>query len=337
MAARSRGFAGAENLGYLLRRLGQAVIVIAIVYVFTFLVLTVLPGDPISNALNNPENNYSEADKEQIIAYYGLDEPVLVQLFVSVGHFLSGDLGISYQTKLSVASTLSQALPSTLVLAASALMVAIVLAVLIALAVHFLPRRIGNVIRVFPTLFLSVPNFLIGLVVIQLFAFALHAFLIIEPETPAGTLFAAITLGIPVSAQIAQVLVTSLDETRGQNFVDVAKARGLTRGRIFVSHLVKPSALPALTVSALAVGELLGGSVITENVFGRRGVGTVVQQAIVSQDIPVLQATVVLSAAVVVLVNLVTDLAYPLLDPRIDRAGRPSRTTRSPRPQEVPA
>ncbi|MBK0332533.1 ABC transporter permease [Brachybacterium halotolerans subsp. kimchii] len=301
-----------------LKRVGQAVLVIALAYVLVFLVLAAIPGDPVSAQLENPQAGYSEAEKAQIRSFYGLDKPVLVQLLISIGNALRGDLGISLSTSAPVSSTIGEAIPSTLALAATALVFALLIALILGFASQSLGEgRLGGLVRSLPTVFLSTPNFLIGLVLIQVFAVQLGAFSIIDPETAGSTAFAALTLAIPVSAQIAQVFITALDTTTALDHTEVALSRGLAPVRVFARHLLRPSLLPTVTVCGLVVGELLGGSLITETIFGRAGIGTVVQKAVTSQDVPVLQAAVVLSAAVFVGVNLVIDLVLPLLDPRL--------------------
>ena len=223
------------------------------------------------------------------------------------------------------------ALGSTLNSAFAALLVAVVLAVGIAYGTQFLPARYGQgLLRSLPSLFLSVPNFVIGLLLIHMFAFGLGLFSMIDTETPWGTFFAAVALGIPVSAQLAEVLIANLDHESGQEYIAVARSRGLRQSELFLRHLVKPSSLPAVTVLALMVGELLGGALITESIFGRVGIGTLVEGAVSSQDLPVLQAVVSLAALVFVVVNLLADLAYPLLDPRVSLGGEPRASALSP-------
>ena len=303
---------------FALSRTAQAIVVVLLAYVFTFFVISVLPGDPVSSTLKNPDNGFTQEDIDRIIAYYGLDEPLLTQLWTSLTRFLTGDFGISLRSNLPVGQLIAEALPSTLILASTALVVAIILAALIAWGTQVLPAKYGQgLLRALPSLFLSVPNFVIGLLLIQVFAFGLGLFRIIDAESPWSTFFAAIALGIPVSAQLAEVLIANLDHESRQEYVAVARSQGLRRTRLFARHLVKPSALPTITVLALIVGELLGGSLITETIFGRTGIGTLVQRAVASQDLPVLQAVVSLAAVVFVVVNLIADLAYPLLDPRV--------------------
>ncbi|WP_341487430.1 ABC transporter permease [Pararhizobium sp. A13] len=308
------------------KRLLQAVVVILLSYVFTFVVVSILPGDPITNVLNNPQNGFTPDEIKEIIAAQGLDNPIPVQLWNAFSGFVSGDLGLSMRTNRPVATLIAEVLPSTLVLASAGLAVALFLAAIIAYGTQFLPRRFGQgLLRGFPSLFLSVPNFVIGLVLIHLFGFQLGIFRVIEPDSFWATLFAAIALGIPISAQIAEVLIANLDHESGQDYAAVARGRGLGQMRLFVMHLLKPSSLPVITVVALTIGELLGGSLITETVFGRNGLGSLVQRSVSTQDLPVLQAVVSLAAVVFVVVNLIADLTYPLLDPRVKLLGTQQR------------
>jgi peptide/nickel transport system permease protein len=306
-----------EYKRFALTRAAQAILVVLLAYILTFLVITVLPGDAITNSLRDPEHGLSEEDIRRIVAFYGLDQPVIIQLALSLGRFLTGDLGFSLQSNLPVTQLVGDALPSTLTLAASAQLIAILFATAIAYGAQYLPGKWGAIVRSVPSFFLSVPNFVIGLLLIELFAFRLHSFTTTDPNSPVATLFAAVTLAIPVSAPLAEVLIASLDHESRQEYAVVARSRGLTEAKLFAKHLVKPSALPSVAMVALIVGELLGGSVITETIFGRDGIGTVVQKAVTGEDQPVLQAVVSLSAVIFVAVNLVADLASPLLDRRV--------------------
>ncbi|NAZ86482.1 ABC transporter permease [Kineococcus indalonis] len=304
-------------LGFAARRVGQALVVVLLAYVVTFVVISVLPGDPVTNTLRNPENGFTEADVARIVAYYGLDQPVLVQLWESLSRFATGDLGVSLRSNLPVSQTIGDVLGSTAVLAAAALAVAVALAVLIAFGTQYLPVRAQGVLRALPSLFLSVPNFVIGLVLIHVFALQLGLFRVIYPDSAWATSFAALALGIPVSAQLAEVLTAGLDHESRQEYASVARSRGLGRTRLLLRHLLRPSSLPVVTVLALTVGELLGGALITETIFGRTGIGSLVESSVTTQDLPVLQAVVSLAAVVFVVVNLVADLVHPLLDPRV--------------------
>ncbi|MDH7809375.1 MULTISPECIES: ABC transporter permease [unclassified Rhizobium] len=309
-------------LTYAAKRLGQAVVVILLAYVFTFVVVSILPGDPITSVLRNPQNGFTEQEIAEIIAAQGLDRPVLVQLWSSLSGFLTGDLGMSMRSNRPVATLIAEVLPSTLILASTGLAVALILAMAVAYGTQVVPKRYGQgLLRAFPSLFLSTPNFVIGLILIHLFGFQLRLFRVIEPDSFWATAFAAITIGIPFSAQIAEVLIANLDREAEQEYAAVARSRGIGQARLFAQHLLKPASLPVVTVIAITVGELLGNSLITESVFGRTGLGSLVQRSVTTQDLPVLQAIVSLGAVVFVLVNLIADLLYPLLDPRVQILG----------------
>jgi peptide/nickel transport system permease protein len=296
---------------YALRRMIQAIVVVLLAYVFTFVVISVLPGDPVTNTLRNPENGFTEEEIQRVVAYYGLDRPVHVQLWEALTRFVTGELGVSLRSGLPVDRMIGEVLPSTLLLASLALVVALVLALVIGFGTQHLPPRYGQgLLRALPSFFLSVPNFVIGL------------FRVIDSESPLATFFAAVALGVPVSAQVADVLIANLDHEAGQEYASVARSRGLSRSRLFFRHLLKPSSLPVVTIIALTVGELLGGALITEAIFGRTGVGSLVERSVTTQDLPVLQAVVALAAVVFVVVNLVADLVYPLLDPRVRLGGQ---------------
>lgn len=314
-------------LTYAAKRLGQAVVVILLAYVFTFVVVSILPGDPITSVLRNPQNGFTEEEIAEIIAAQGLDKPIVVQLWNSLSGFLTGDLGVSMRSGRPVSTLIAEVLPSTLILASTGLAVAIILAMAVAYGTQVVPKRYGQgLLRGFPSLFLSVPNFVIGLVLIHVFGFQIGLFRVINPDSFWATLFAAIALGIPVSAQIAEVLIANLDREAEQEYAAVARSRGIGRARLFATHLLKPASLPVVTVVALTIGELLGGSLITETVFGRTGIGSLVQRSVSTQDLPVLQAVVSLGAVVFVIVNLIADLLYPLLDPRVKILGGRKRT-----------
>ena len=313
-------------LSYAAKRLVQVVVVILLAYLLTFIVVSILPGDPVTSVLRDPQNGFTEDQIRAIIAAQGLDRPLVVQFWASLSHFLIGDLGLSMLSTRPVTALIAEVLPSTLILAFTGFVVALLLAITIAYGTRFLPRRFGQgVLRGFPALFLSVPNFVIGLVLIHAFGFRLGLFRVLEPDSLWATFFAALALGIPISARIAEVLIANLDHEYGQDYIAVARSRGLGPVRLFAMHLLKPSSLPVVTVIALTVGELLGGSLITETVFGRTGIGSLVQRSAATHDLPVLQAVVSLSAVVFVVVNLAADLIYPLLDPRMKLVGGPKR------------
>jgi peptide/nickel transport system permease protein len=314
------GLPASLDVSYVASRIGQAVLAVAGVYVLVFVIVTALPGDPVSARLRNPEFAYTEAEIQELLAYYRLDRSVFEQLGVSLARFVHGDLGLSISSNRPVSAVLWDGIPSTLQLAGAAFFFAVLIAFLVALGAFHLPRNAGGgVLRSFPSLFLSLPNFLIGLVIIEVFAFQLGTFAISDFRSVNALVYPAVTLAIPASAPIAQVFITALDGARAEQFVTVAIAKGLGPRQVFGWHLLPNAALPTLTMAAIIVGDLLGGSIITESIFGRTGIGTVIELAVIDQDVPVLQAAVTLAAVLFLLINLVVDLVYPVLDPRLRR------------------
>jgi peptide/nickel transport system permease protein len=317
---------GRPYFAYALQRLAQAVVVILLAYVLSFILITILPGNPIANTLNNPQSGLSPADVKRLEAYYGVSKPVLVQLWLSLSRFVRGQLGVSLANHQPVSQLIGGALPYTVKLAGAALLLSLILAAGIAYGSQYLPARWARgVLRSGPSLFLSVPNFIIGLLLIHEFSFQLHTFDVLDPDNLVGTIFAGLALAIPICAPLTEVLIANLDHESGQEYVLVARSRGLTQARLFARHLVKPSMLPAVTMAALIAGELMGGAIITEEVFGRNGIGSVMYQAVSQQDTPVLQGIVALAAVVFVVVNLIADLVAPLLDPRVRLGGSGAR------------
>jgi peptide/nickel transport system permease protein len=303
---------------YVLSRIGQAIAAILGVYVLVFVIVTVLPGDPVSSHLRNPEFNYTEEEIQQLLAYYQLDRSLWEQLTMALGRLAHGDFGLSLSSNRPVTSVLWEGIPSTLQLAGTAFVIATVLAFGIALAATHLPSRWGGgLFRAFPSLFLSMPNFFIGLIVIDVFSFQLGFFLINDYTSLNALIYPAVTLAIPASAPIAQVFITALDTARAEQYTTVAISKGIGRVTLFSRHLLPNAALPTLTITAIIVGDLLGGSIITESIFGRNGVGSIIEIAATEQDVPVLQAAVTLAAVLFLTINLIVDLVYPVLDPRL--------------------
>jgi peptide/nickel transport system permease protein len=307
---------------YALRRVIQAIFVIILAYVIAFLVISVLGSNPIQTTLSSPQAGLDPASIKKLEAYYGVNGSVLHQLWLGLSRFLHGQLGTSLQYHLPVSKLILTALPYTLKLAGMALLISLLFAALLAYGTERFPLAAGRgFIRAIPSFFLSVPNFVIALLLIEIFSFHFHTFDVLNPDNLVGTICAAFALAIPISAPLSEVLIANLDNETAQEYVLVARSRGLTEAKIFLRHLVKPSMVPAITMFAIIIGELMGGALIIEEVFGRTGVGTVMYQAVTSGDAPVLQAVVALAAAVFVVANLIADLIAPLLDPRIELVG----------------
>ncbi|WP_432541424.1 ABC transporter permease [Kineococcus sp. SYSU DK002] len=303
---------------YVLRRAGQAVVVLVLAYALTYVLLAALPGDAVLARFGSPELGLSPEQLAEIRAAYGADRPLPVRFAESAWAFLGGDLGYSVQSGAAVSTLVAAALPPTLVLAALGLAVAVVLAVVIAVtATHGRVRWLRRAFRNLPPLFVSLPVFWIGILLIQVLSFRLGLVPVIGAGPVEALVLPVLTIAVPIAAPLAQVLMRSIDDVVRMPFVPVVRARGAGTGWLLWHDVSRNAVLPALTMAGLLFGELVGGAVVTEAVFGRAGIGQLTAQAVANRDTPVLLAVVVLSTVAYVVVNLVVDLLYPVLDARL--------------------
>ncbi|MFD3586093.1 ABC transporter permease [Streptomyces sp. NPDC058683] len=305
---------------YVIKRLAQAVGVLWAAYTVSFLVLDFLPGDPVS-AMAGAGMDSGQVDPAQLAELrheYGFDKPVLVQYAEYLGRAVRGDFGDAVSTGRPVTSTLADALPQTLQLTGAALLLAVVLGGGLAVVATYTSRRwLRQLLLSLPPLGVSVPTFWVGLLLVEAFSFKLHWFPAFGNDGLKGLVLPALTLAIPTGAQVAQVLAKSLLTALDQAYVETARAKGAGRWRVHLRHALRNASLPALTVVGLLVGQLIAGSVVVETVFSRDGLGRVTAAAVTTQDIPLVQGVVVFGALIFVATNLLVDLVYPLLDPRI--------------------
>jgi peptide/nickel transport system permease protein len=322
---------------YLGIRLLQAVGVLWAAYTVAFLVLYALPGDPVSLLAGADANDISPEQLDALRAQYGLDRPLVVQYLDQLAAALHGDLGRSLVSGRPVTEVIGEAIPPTAAIASAALVLAVGFGAGLAILANYTRRGwLANVLLGLPPLGVAIPAFWFGLMLIQWFSFTLPIFPAVGDRGPASIVLPAIALALPTGAMIAQLLSKSLATTLSEPYVDTAWAKGADRARVHLGHALKNAALPALTITGLIVGQLLSGTVVTETVFSRPGLGRVTAGAVQQQDVPVVQGIVLFAAAAFVIANLLVDLVYPLLDPRILGAGGRARS-RTARPALTPA
>ena len=302
---------------YLASRIGQALLVLWAAFTASFVLLQFLPGDAVLIKFLNPELGLSPEQLAEIRLAYGADTPLWQQYGHTLLSFLKGDFGYSMQAGVPVSQSLATSLPPTLQLALSGFVAALILAV----ALAFLSNQVGfgwlrSALQTLPSLFVSVPVFWLGIMLIQVFSFRLGWIPVINPGRWEGMVLPTLTLAVPISAPLAQILIRNIDAVLAQPFVAVARAKGASRRGVLWRHVARNAVLPTLTIAGILFGELLAGAVVTEAVFGINGLGSLTQQAVGNQDTAVLQAIVVISATSFVLINLIVDLLYPVLDPR---------------------
>lgn len=311
---------GQYPLHQVLSRVGQTVAAIVVVYTLVFVVVSALPGNPIENRVSNPDNGYSPAIAAQLEAYYGLDRHPLVQYLDRAGAALRADLGLSLADAKPVTQKIAEAALPTLSLAVLALVIAAVGAVGGALLALYSPlkflRAVGNQT---PSVINALPVYLVALVLIHIFSFQLGWFPLVGSNSLAAVVLPAIVLGVTISPSVSQVLLSSLKAAQDQQFTVVARAKGLKRVQILLHHLIPATATVNVTALGLLVAALLTGAVVTETVFSRPGLGKLMNDAVLGQDLPVIQGLILLVASIYLVINLLVDLLYPMLDPQTGR------------------
>ncbi|WP_077224277.1 ABC transporter permease [Rathayibacter sp. VKM Ac-2630] len=329
-AGRPGSRSASSGLGrYVLGRVAQAVLVLWAAYTVTFAVLWLLPSDPLALLLsaNNVElDSLSPSEIAEAQARYGLDQPVWQQYASMLGSALRGDLGASITKGIPVTDLIAEKLPGTLQLSALAIGLALVGGTALAyLAALVQWRPLKTVLGRLPSAGVAFPGFWIGLLLIQFFAFTLHLLPSTGSATPASLILPAVTMAIPTSAMLAQVLIRSFADVQAESYITTARAKGLGRAAVQWRHAFRNASLPTLTILGVLAGNTVTGAIVAETIFARQGIGTLAQESVLTQDVPVVQAIVVLAAAVFVGVNLVVDLLYPLLDPRITHTSKAAR------------
>jgi len=300
---------------YILRRLLYAIPVMLVVSLIVFGILHIAPGDPATMLAGEDAR---PEDVAAIKANYGLDQPLYVQYGVWLGNALRGDFGRSIVTRRPVMDEIATRLPSTAQLAVSALFLAVIVGMIVGvISATRQYSALDHGVMVLALLGVSMPVFWLGLMLIMIFAVELRWL----PTGGTGTIqqlvLPAVTLGAASTAIIARMTRSSMLEVVRQDYIRTARAKGLMERVVLVRHALKNALIPVATVVGIEFGYLLGGAVITETVFSRPGLGRLLVTSINSRDFPVVQGTLMLLAGSFVLVNLLVDILYGFLDPRI--------------------
>ncbi len=310
-------------LAYVIRRLFSTLLVMAMVAVFVFLLLHLSPGDPA--AIIAGDNATPEAI-DGIRQKLGLSDPLPVQFIRWIGHVLQGDLGVSIFSNEPVLKLVGQRLEPTLSLALTTLVVAVTLAISFGvLAAWKAGTWIDRVLMVISVVGFSVPTFVVGYLLIYLFAIELR-WLPVQGYTPMSEgldgwarnlVLPSIALGLAYIALIARITRASMLDVLSEDYIRTAKAKGVANESMLLKHALKNAGVPIVTVIGIGVALLISGVVITETVFNIPGIGRLVVDAIAKRDYPIIQGVILIFSGVYVLVNLLVDLTYTVIDPRI--------------------
>src|SRR3982074_3411753 len=310
-------------LSYILRRILSTLPVMAIVALFVFRLLYIAPGDPAAMIAGDQA---SPADVERIRQSLGLDRPFLVQFGTWLWRILHGALSTSLFTTLPVASLIAQRIEPTLSLLAITLVLTILVAVPLGVVAAWKAGSwVDRTIMAFAVFAFSLPGFVVGYVLPYVFALEFE-WLPVQGYTPLAEGFwpwlqnlilPALALGCVYIALIARITRASMLEGLQKDYIRTARAKGLGQRSILFVHALKNAAVPIVTVIGIAIALLIGGAVVTESVFAIPGLGRLTIDAILRRDYPVIQGIVLMFSFLYVLVNLMVDVPYPLVDPRI--------------------
>ena len=300
---------------YVLRRLWQSALTLVGVSVLVFVILRVVPGDPAKMLLPDgaPQSAVDELNRQ-----LGLHEPLYVQYGLFLRSVFRGDFGQSFQYRAPALRVVVERLAATVQLALAALLITVGVGVSLGI-VAAVRRGTGYdyASTVLAVLGQSLPNFWLGIMLILLFGVALRWLPTSGFESWRHVILPAVTLAAFPMALVARLTRSSMLEILGRDFIRTGRAKGLAERAVILRHALRNAAVPLLTVLGLQIGTLLGGAVITESVFAWPGMGKLVVDAIFFRDFPVVQTVLILSATIFVVINLLVDLLYTVIDPRI--------------------
>ena len=299
----------------MIKRLLSIIPVVFGVLLLTFLLIHLVPGDPVEVMLGD---SASIADRAQLRDELGLNQPVSTQFGTYLSKLAHGDLGQSIHTKTPIIEMLKARYPATLKLALLSLVIGLTIGIPLGI---FAALKAGHwqdfVVTIVSVRFSAMPAFWLGPMLMLLFAVWLGWLPVSGMDEPLSIVLPALTLGFGLSAILTRMTRTSLLEVLNEDFIRTARAKGLNENTVIVKHALRAALLPIVTIVGLQMGSLLAGTVITETIFSWDGIGRLLVESIEKRDYPVTQACVLVVALSYVLVNLATDIFYALADPRV--------------------
>lgn len=303
---------------YIGRRLLQLIPIVIGLTFFVYLLMFISGGDPATKKLLaqgiEVEESVLEAAREEM----GLNRPFIVQYADWFFHACRGDLGVSYRDGFSVAGKLLDAGRNTLLLASASLLIALLIAVPLGIITAvFRNGIIDTIVRVISFFGISIPNFLLSVLLMYFFCVRIKVFPVIAKESINGLFLPSLALALPMMSRFTRQIRAQILEELEKPYVSGALSRGISLNSVLYKDVLHNALIPIVTIVGLSIGTLMGGSVVTETVFRWPGLGKLVMDAIKARDYPVVQGFTLLMGIVYVLVNLITDISYHKLDPRI--------------------
>lgn len=283
----------------------------------TFIAINVTAGDTALAIVGGPDAMPTAEVLAQVRKEYGLDEPLLTQYGHYIGRLAQGDLGESYRLRIPVLKAVTQQLGATVQLALSAGALSIVLSVLIALLTARRAPWIRSIVSGTELTITSAPSFVIGILLLLVFSFYFHWFPASGSQGWRALVLPTVALALPVVGVLTQVLRQELEDVLEQPFILTARARGMSDAGVRLRHALRHALVPLVTLSGFVFASLLGGAVVVEMLFARQGVGRLMLDAANTKDVPIVLGITLLAAFIYVIVNIVVDVLYSLIDPRV--------------------
>lgn len=308
---------------YIVKRTGQMIIILLIISIFTFLLLSFIPGDPVYAMLGD---QVSPEEYQRVYLELGLDKPVLVRYFSWLTKALSGNLGQSTQFHKSTAEVLMERIPTTLFLSFAAFLISVPLGILFGvISAVKRGKAADTVVTLLANITACLPQFWVGLLLMYVFSLKLGWLPSYGFTWPWENFALSMKqMAMPLTCLALGGIATTTRQTRSsmlevirQDYVRTARSKGLTEKKVIFVHALKNGLIPVITILGMRLGAMLGGSMFVESVFAIPGMGSLFVKAITSRDIPVVQACVLVTALVACTVNLLTDILYAVVDPRI--------------------
>jgi peptide/nickel transport system permease protein len=318
--APSRGRALARKVG---ERAASAVVVLWGAATVAFVAQLLLPGDRATVILNIRTGQPQERTPDElapIISQFGLDRPEVVQYLDYLRGLVVGDLGMSYQQFRPVTDIIGEQLGASIALSLAAIAIAWVLMVVWVTLTAGRGPRVGGVASAVDVTAAGLPHYWLGIILLLVFALGLHWFPVIGGTGIAGLVLPALTLAIPLAGFLSQATRAEFERSLDQPFVLTARMRGMGDVAVRLRHVLRHAVLPSVTLTGWALGATLSAAVVVESIFSRPGIGSVLVTAVNSHDLPVVVGLVTLVAAFYVLANLLVDVAYTIIDPRLAAA-----------------
>lgn len=301
---------------FILNRILSGILVIFGVSIFSFLLIHFIPGDPVRIMLGI---NATPEQVERLTHHLGLDKPLLVQYGQYIANLFQGDFGTSLKTGRPVLTEILDRFPETVKLAVFGLLIAVVIGISLGiLAARFKDTIIDKLCTVFATLGVSIPSFWLAILLVMVFSVKLAWFPIANGTNFRDLILPACTLGVVASTMIMRLTRNGMVEVLSNDYIRTARAKGLEDRLIMFRHALRNVLIPVVTVIGLQLAGLLGGAVIIEQVFNWPGLGTLALGAIMSRDFPLIQGTVLFMGVVYVTINILVDILYSVIDPRVE-------------------